>query len=189
MSLGVSRYTTWYGNRATGARRTGRSRGTSGTGVPARGHCAMKLSAASTPARNSEPSPVRWRSYQTAASSSSAEASSSERNGLLTVPSGGVQHGHERRPKAPRVTRQRERGARASRSPSPRRLGRQRDRPGSVRRDWRAVRRPRRRARQPAMPKLRGEALALAASWAHSNISASQPNKRLHPSAAAWRRG
>ena len=48
MASGITRYTTWYGNRPTGTRRTGRSAETSGTGDPASGQRATRLSVRST---------------------------------------------------------------------------------------------------------------------------------------------
>ena len=63
MASGLTRYTTWYGNRPTGTQRTGRSAETSGTGDPASGQRAMRLSVRSTASRNSVPRPGRFSPY------------------------------------------------------------------------------------------------------------------------------
>jgi len=149
-----------------GTRRTGRSGGTRGTGVPACRHSEMNRSAASIASRNSTPRPGRCCSYQTTAASSSAEASASISMVRVTAEQGDVQRVSVLHPMAHPQIHPTRHAAPFSRSLSPTQLQQFRDHP-LAHRDSRSIPRLRRRAHRPATSGLRVGALALAGSCNH----------------------
>ena len=81
ISPGVTRYTTWYGNRGTSNRRV---RPSWETAAPISGRAASRAVVAATSSKNSAPRPARCSSYHRTASANSSRAARRLRSARVT---------------------------------------------------------------------------------------------------------